>query len=384
MSIYLRWAAAAALVAATAGCSTQSHDVNERTAGSAAASPSASASAPGPAISVSTAATFRIPQGSVGPLAIDAGKVAFPFSDDGSENWNKIAVGDLSTQQSKLVAQSSWPRGFINWVAVSGDWVAWVEQSSRQSDNDPNVLWEVWAVNLDTGKKKQLASNGATPDPYVPQVHAADGYVFWTQAEPDRSAQELAWKVGSAAPRQLLRHAEMTPGSESAAGGQLIYLSRAAGEHHGHTVGGDCWTVPLNGHGAAKPLTHTALAMGCAASGDQLVWTQHIDPNQKPLPEDGVLDNPYMVVASKIDGTAKKILHRGYLSMGYPVAADDFTVLPVGNSLRVQAISSQARTRLPRGTIAPSVRAGDGDVLAFTTAGADETTVQVVTVSVRP
>ena len=89
--------------------------------------------------------------------------------------------------------------------------------------------------------------------------------MFWTQAEADRTAREYIWKAGAGAPRTALRHVEMTPGSETAADGQLIYLSRAAGRHKGHTVGGDCWTVPLDGHAPPKPLTHTALAMGCAA-----------------------------------------------------------------------------------------------------------------------
>ena len=375
-------AAVAALVAATAGCSTPSNNATGHSVTSAPPVPSSSAPASQAPISVSTVATFPIQQGSVGPLALDDTKVAFPFSDDGSESWTKVAVGDLGTQQRTVVAGTIWSRGFINWVAVTGDWVAWVDQSGRQSDADPKVLWRVWALNLSTGKKQQLASNANTPDPFVPQVHAADGYVFWTQAEQDRSARELAWKTGTAAPRQLLRHVEMTPGSESAAEDQLVYLSHAAGSHHGHTVGGDCWSVPLGG-GTPKPLTHTALAMGCDVTGDRLVWTQHIDPHQKPMPSDGVLDDPYMVVSSKVDGSERKVLHRGYLSMGYPTSGQDFTVLPVGNSVLIQAISSPAHNRLPGSVIGPSVRAGSRDQLAFTTGRGGLQTIRVVSVSVR-
>lgn len=146
------------------------------------------------------------------------------------------------------------------------------------------MLWRVWAANASSGHKRLLSSNGNTPDPFVPQVHASDGYVFWTQAEADRTAREYIWKVGSGAPRAALRHVEMTPGSETAADGKLVYLSRAAGRHKGHTVGGDCWAVPLDGHGPAKPLTHTALALGCAAHAGRLVWFQHIDPSRSRCP----------------------------------------------------------------------------------------------------
>ena len=191
-----------------------------------------------------------------------------------------MAAVDLRTENQSTVARSAWPGGFINWAAGTGDWVAWVDQSHRQGDSDPNVLWRVWVTNTSSGRKRLLSTNGNMPDPFVPQVHAAGGYVFWTQAEADRTAREYIWKAGAGAPRTALRHVEMTPGSETAADGQLVYLSRAAGRHTGHTVGGDCWAVPLDGHGPPKPLTHTALAMGCAAHAGLagLVATHRPDP----------------------------------------------------------------------------------------------------------
>jgi hypothetical protein len=245
------------------------------------------------------------------------------------------------------------------------------------------VLWRVWAVNASSGQKRLLSSNGNTPDPFVPQVHAADGYVFWTQAEADRTAREYIWKVGSGAPRAALRHVEMTPGSETAAYGQLVYLSRAATRHKGHTVGGDCWAVPLDGRGPAKPLTHTALAMGCAVHAGWLVWFQHIDPKQKPLPPDGVLDDPYQVVASKIDGSQQKTLHRGYLSAGYPVVGDRFVTWPTGSSALVQSLSSSARTSLPRGLNSTTLQAGDGSRLAYVSTVGGSTVIHVATVTVE-
>ena len=145
--------------------------------------------------------------------------------------------------------------------------------------------------------------------------------------------------------------------------------------------GGDCWAVPLDGRGPAKPLTHTALAMGCAVHAGWLVWFQHIDPKQKPLPPDGVLDDPYQVVASKIDGSQQKTLHRGYLSAGYPVMGDGFVTWPTASSALVRALSSSAQTHLPRGLNGTSLDAGDGNRLAYVSTRGGSTVIHVATVT---
>ncbi len=327
-------------------------------------------------------ATLAVRGGEVGPLALDGDTVIFPLADRGSDRWGEVAAVDLRTKNQSTVARSAWPGGFINWAAGTGDWVAWVDQSHRQGDSDPNVLWRVWVTNTSSGRKRLLSTNGNMPDPFVPQVHATGGYVFWTQAEADRTAREYIWKAGAGAPRTALRHVEMTPGSETAADGKLVYLSRAAGRHTGHTVGGDCWAVPLDGHGPPKPLTHTALAMGCAAHAGWLVWSQHIDPTQKPLPPDGVLDDPYQIVSSKLDGSDRRTLHRGYLSTGYPVVGDGFVTWQSGASALVHALSSSARTKLPSGLNGTSLRAGDGSRLVYVSTGGGSTILHVANVTV--
>ncbi len=315
-------------------------------------------------------------------MALSGDRVLYPFSDTVERNWTQVAALDISTGKAQVVAHSAWDAGLVNWVAGIGDWVGWTDQSERQSDGAANVLWRVWVQNLRTGQKVLLSSSGDRPDPYVPVLSGQDGYLFWTQAESDRSARELVWRPGWKAPRDLLRHVEMTPGSETASDGNLVFLSTAAGQHRGHTIGGDCWTVPLDSSENPRPLTHTALAMGCAASDSWLVWTLHIDPRTKPLPADGVLDDPYEVKASRLSERDEQLVHRGYLSMGFPVTGDGFTVLPAGGtSLLVQSLTSKGRFRLSGGVDQLSMAAGDGELLAYVTYKGLVSTVHVVHVA---
>jgi hypothetical protein len=123
--------------------------------------------------------------------------------------------------------------------------------------------------------------------------------------------------------------------------------------------------------------------MGCAVHAGWLVWFQHIDPEQKPLPRDGVLDDPFQVVASKIDGSQQTTLHRGYLSAGYPVVGDGFVTWPAASSALVRALSSSARTILPRGLISTSLSAGDGSRLAYVSTRGGSTVIHVATVTVE-
>jgi hypothetical protein len=375
---HLKWLAVVAL-AATAGCTASNSDVGPIAGTYESSTPPSLSRAP---ISLKTAAQVAIPDGDVGPMALTGDRVVYPFSESDGADWSKVGVLDVATKAQEVVARSEWPNGLINWVAGTGDWIAWVDQSQRQSYAAPRVMWRIWAKNLATGELRQLSSNGETPDPFVPQVHGQEGYLFWTQAEADRTAREFAWEVGSRNARSILRHVEMTPGSETATDGQLVYLSRAAGKHRGHTVGGDCWTVPLDGHESPHPVTRTALAMGCAATDGWLVWSEHIDPNTRPLPVDGLLDNPYQIVASKLDGSEQRVLHRGYLSTGYPIVGDGFVAWQTGTSALVHALSSPAHTRLPRRLDGPSIRAGGGNI-AYTTTSHGSEIIHVVKIEVR-
>ncbi|MGN6574710.1 MAG: hypothetical protein ACTHKG_03405 [Nocardioides sp.] len=321
-------------------------------------------------------ATLDLAATDIGPLAMDRRQVVFPFGSAASGGWDRVGAYIPGEQATRTLARSRWSDGFINWVAVAGDWVAWVDQSHRQGDDQPRVLWRVRALNTATGERRLLAGNGDVPGPYVPQVHGHGRSLFWTQAEPDRSAREMVWRPAWTRPRALLRHTEMTPGSETATGGRLVYLGPAARPGQGHTVGGDCWAVPLDGSMPPRPLTRTALAMGCAAAAGRVVWTEHVDP-AAPLPPDGELDDPYEVRSSSLSGGPDRLLHRGYLATGYRVAGNGFALWTgSGGRLVVHRTTSDATVRLP-GRADRFASDGD-DLVAYATVTRTGTTLRVV------
>lgn len=314
---------------------------------------------------------------------MDGRRVVFPLGDAEQGGWDRVGTVDIADGARRTVARSEWPTGFINWAAVAGDWVAWVDQSHRQGDSDPRVLWRVRALNTATHERRLLSSNGSDPDPYVPQVHGRGDYLYWTQAEDDRSARERVWRAGWRQPRDLLRHVEMTPGSDSVAAGQLVYLGPAGTGARGHTVGGDCWGVPLDGSRAARPLTRTALAMGCALGRSSLVWSEHIDPNG-PMPADGLLDDPYQLRASPLEGGPARLLHKGYLATGYPVAGAGFVVwYTSGGRPLVHSLGSNAAAKLPSRADGGHLTSDGGHLVAYSAVVGAGTSVRVVRVTLR-
>ncbi|HEX2893770.1 MAG TPA: hypothetical protein VHO29_07180 [Marmoricola sp.] len=302
--------------------------------------------------------------GRPGPAALDGTTLAYPLGRDGRA-WDRVVTVSLATGQSREVARTGFPGGFVNWVAVAGSWVVYVDQSAKQSDADPEVLWRVVAVDPGSGHRLVLSSNADRPDPYVPIVQSGGGYVFWTQAEADRTARELLWKPGLAKPRDVLRHTEMTPGSASVSRDGLVYLGAAATGARGHTVGGDCWRVPLTG-GTPEPLTHTALAMDCVAGGDTVAWTLHIDPEVTPQPDDGILDDPYELWARTGDGEPR-LLRRGYFPLTHPGVGGGYVAWQTyAQRLTVQSAANPAARSLAPGKPVEQVLA-DGDNFVYIT-----------------
>lgn len=353
-----------ALVAALAGCGSGGSDrpASLSSPGRGSASPSAPATPSGP-LALHEVAEVKAP-GDVGPVALGEDTVAFPYA-EGASTWTKVGVARFGETTPSVVASSEWPHGLINWVATTGDWVVYVDQSAEQSDTAPRVLWRIHAVDTKTHQRVLLASNGQTPDPYVPIARGADGWFFWTSAETDNSARESVWRAGWKQPKDLLRHTEMTPGTETLADGRLVYLGPNGTGAKGHTVGGDCWSVPITG-GRPEPLTRTALAMGCVTGGDALVWTQHIEAHPKPMPADGVLDDPYTVWTQPLDGGSPRMLTRGYIEDSYPLAGDGFASWNPGGRPVVRSLSSTRKVGIPAGHYAVAGTAS-GRHLTYTT-----------------
>lgn len=281
----------------------------------------------------------------------------------------RVVVIDIHSGKESTVAHTQWRRGLINWAVGSGNWVAWVDQSRRPSDFFYNVLWRVWAKNVLTGERRLLGSNKRTPDPYVPQVLAGDGYIFWAQARRDHSAQEFVWKPGGAQPFTLPRTVNVAAGTETASGGYLTYLGKSANPRPRYSKGGDCWTVPMTG-GRPRALTHTGLAMGCAASDRWLVWSQHIDPYTQHPPPDGIADDPYTYWAESIRRQEPRRLHKGYTASRYPVVGPGYgSWEPRKAAFVVHSVTSNAKAFLaPNGVGGLPSSSASGHLFAYATA----------------
>ncbi|WGL52422.1 hypothetical protein P5P86_01015 [Nocardioides sp. BP30] len=217
------------------------------------------------------------------------------------------------------VAKSAWPNGFVNWVGVSGPWVLYVDQSRLQDDSHMNVLWKIKAVNVVTGDRRTVASNGAKPDPWVPYLGSTEQGITWTQASKSRRADLYAWEDSPGRAVEVASDLEMTPGSDRAAGTYVYYLGPNGRGDKGHTVGGDCWRVPRVG-GPPQAITKTALALSCAPAAGSVFAGLHIDPKTPKPPANGVLDDPYEVQNFSFSGSPGATIETGYISDWYPVA----------------------------------------------------------------
>ena len=251
-------------------------------------------------------------------LAGDSNRIVYASSPLGDENRTLLMSLDLSTGHRSVVAHSSFETGTIGEVGVSGEWTAFVEQSAIQGDDQQDVLWRVVATN--GNKQVVLETNASKPDPFVPTLRSSHGMVFWSSADADRSAREWLWRSGWPVSRSLLRHARLAPGTETVNGDSKVFLGDPAQPNGVLRTGGDCWTVSWSG-GRPKPLTHSGMAMGCAADGTWLVWQEHIDPKTIPAPDEGMLDDPYEIWGERIGGRPE-LLHRGYTAGTWPMVVD--------------------------------------------------------------
>jgi len=253
-------------------------------------------------------------------LSLDQNRITFPTDTQDDGLFDAVEVLELDHRKRRIAARTSHPQGFINWAVSSGDWTVYVDQSAEQSDLNPTVLWQILAINRVTNERKTLASNGATPDAFVPRVLSADGYVFWGSAESDRSVRESVWKPGWVRPRNVLRRAQLVPTSESIDDGWLYYLA-PPGSGSTDARASDCWRVRINGSGAEQ-LTRSGLVMSCSADRGRLVWTNHIDPAASV---EEANDDPYELWTSSPE-QEPQLLQRGHFSSSVPVIAGDYVV----------------------------------------------------------
>jgi len=306
---------------------------------------------------------------------------------------------DLATGEHSVLARSEWNAGEIYRLTAVGPWLVWVDEQPQSSHGagppqaSPKVMWRIWAENQSTGRKILLGSSGDSVVPGAPVVRGGEGYVAWAIPDQMKASgayewQEFLWKPSWSAPRTLFRHTLMAPGTETFADGNLIFLGPAYNYSGAHTVGGDCWSFPLDGSGAGMVLTHTALVEGCAGEGSNLVFTEHIDPamgSGARVKDAG--ENPYeLVTMSLASPSTERVIHEGSMNMGgAPVVGTGFTWwVPFGDPEISSLTASAHITVSTDGSPFDWLAAAGGDMVAYFNGKGAKSRLVVAKVSISP
>jgi hypothetical protein len=120
--------------------------------------------------------------------------------------------------------------------------------------------------------------------------------------------------------------------------------------------------------------------MGCAASGNWVVLTEHIDPAHDEVPPDGVLDDPYRVVAQSLQGETH-VLHEGYLGIGTPLNSGTYAVWPQGDGRpHVVTLDGSQELALAQGDYGFQLAVDDQGELVFSVVEKGGQTISVGTI----
>lgn len=304
-----------------------------------------------------------------GPFSLNGTTVTFPSaSGRHGEVEDQVERVDARTGARVLAATTSFPRGFINWAVSNGPWTVYTDQSQEQGEGGrADVLWRVIATNTRTHENRVLASNRDKPDPFVPRPFSTGGYVYWSSAEPDRSARETLWKPQWPRPRPLLEHESFVPGSETIDGDWLYFLAGPSRSTSGNDTGTDCWRIRLDGTDR-EPVTRSGLALSCMPHGDLLLWDDHVDPSVVPFESPEYSDNPYALWVATL-GTAPFKLHEGHYYWSGPLIGHDFLAWSPADGLgpRIMSLSHPSLTKALPGRLATNpILVEGGNVVVLT------------------
>ena len=325
-----------------------------------------------------------LPPGRVGHVTLAGERVLIAVG-TGSHSPDRVLVAEPGTRRTRELARTAWRGGLMDWVEATGDTVVFTDQDREQSDAERDTRWRMYALDLATGRRRVLASSGNRATAWVPLPRAMESQVVWAQpgTAPGRFT-EFVWAPGQAAPRAVLRDAQLQPGTESVTAHQLVYVGPPASARG---AGGDIYALDLTAGSRPRPLTTTGLVMRSWARGGHVVWENHIGPAEDPAVEH--LDDPYSHWAAPLaqPGSARRLQH-GY-SSGNVVVGDTFAAwLEQDGRIGLAALDGSWHTTIDAevGASVPARLAADGPRLAYGTTvtgadGVERTTVTVVRVS---
>ena len=270
----LPWVMASCTLLALSACTTTSTGNT---------SPAASGTSTPLQVAVQT--TLHLNDGHYLQPALDWPRLALVKSPNASRQGpDSLVVIDLRSGKQTTVAHTQWPHGMLYSPVITGDWVAWTDQSAAQStggggQNTP-LQWTIHALNLVTGVHRTLARSGPNHEPLVPGPSANGGRVVWARpassAKPSTNVYLADLRTGK---KTRLMHG-VSAGQPALSGQSLVYTLTQWNTAHTHYTT-SIWSRPLNG-GSAMRLSPGNSAIDPDVALGTVAWQQpnHGDPTE--------------------------------------------------------------------------------------------------------
>lgn len=148
-----------------------------------------------------------------------------PAPSQDTELLNQLMVSNLTAHSKpQMMAESAWPKGIIDAVAISGPWLVWTDQSRLPNSLTQPVLWHLLARNLKTGQQQTLAESAQIGDQQPPVPRVSGDLVAWEQYNglQARTSNILLANLRTGAKQTLV--AERHLGPMSLAGPRMSYV----------------------------------------------------------------------------------------------------------------------------------------------------------------
>ncbi|WP_203336947.1 hypothetical protein [Nocardioides limicola] len=295
---------------------------------------------------------------------------------------------DIETGEFRSVAKTNYPSGLIDWLAITGDHVVYIDSESVPDTfgGDP-LRWQLWAVNLRTGESELIDESGPAGSMEGIAQNADDERVVWVRwadpLDPRKGMRIEQWEPGTK-PSVVAADLRISSATVYPSTHGVVYPSLSRGQVRGtsrqdlHLLGED---------GVSTPLTSSGLLIDFTVNDDRLTWTEYSDPRSVAEPA----AEPYKIFTRRLgDPKAESVqVQEGY-SDGNAVAGESFVAWwPQGRGIEMAAVPASGGTEA---SVPDSVRLvmqrnvsarldTDGDRLVFaSTLGGNKTRIHVLTV----
>ena len=255
----------------------------------------------------------------IGPPQMSGAVIVYPATSGRGTAWNEVIAMNPTTGRKRVAARTRFADGMINWVARTGSWTVYVDQSRQLSDAHPTTAWQLVARDDATRRTRVLDSSSGELTGYVPRLRSQGGAVLWSSITLDGQHALWWWRPSWSGPRRLVAGVDIDPATASIDEESVVF--HAPPPHAGANPGnaGECWRARTSG-GRPAAVTHTGgLVLDCSAGDGWLVWRQSRQPTD-PAAEDVDVETPYELWAQHRAGRPV-LIHRGVMPYTYPYTA---------------------------------------------------------------